>query len=96
MNHSIDVITRFVCQYYGVNEDTLKSPCRNAELVKARKMVLLLAGFGRDRSVAKYLNQSRCTQVNNRKSFYGNMQFDKNLRNEFEMLKKGLLKYEIS
>lgn len=95
MNHSINVIVDFICQYYEVDKDVLKSPCRDAELVKARKMILLLAGAGRDKLVAKCLHRARCTQANNRKSINGNMQFDKNLRNEFEMLKKGLLKYEL-
>ena len=96
MNHEIETIANYVCEYYGVTADMIKSPNRQYELVKARNMLLLLAGQGKDYKVATYLNRDRTTMVNNRKNFLGNMRYNKPLEREFIRLKNGLIQFEIA
>lgn len=96
MNHSPSVIKEFVCEHYSIPESILTSSSRQYRIIKARQMIVLLAGKGSDEFTASEFKQSRSNQTNARKVIKSNMQFDRNLRNEFEQLKRELLNYEIS
>lgn len=96
MNHSLQVIADYICKFYGISSDELQSESREYRLVKARQMINILAGKGKDRYIAQVINRARVTQVSSRKTITGNMRFDKELRTEYEVIKRGLLQYEIS
>lgn len=90
--HSLKVVLKFVSDLYKM-DITIES--QKQEIVKGRKMFILLARGNKDGQVAKFLGLSRPTVVNHRKSFKDEMEFNKTLRAEFEQAKRDLLLYEI-
>lgn len=96
MNHSLPVILDFISLAYKMPVNEVLSESRNYPVVKARGMMILLAGKKRDGQIAKVFGQSRTNIVNNRRNFLGNMEYNKSLQNEFRSLQRGLIYYEIS
>ena len=96
MTHSLSTIRDYVCLFYGISKDELLSKSRRGDLVKARHMINLIAGYGRERETAQAIGRARCTQCTNRKHFEGNMRFSPRLTAEYEKIKKELIQYEIS
>ncbi len=95
MNHSVYTIRDYVCGFYSIPVERINQPIQNARIVKARRMMLLLAGHGKDKYVAGITGRSRCWQTQSRKTILGYMEYDRDLKKEFELLRDGLMKYEI-
>jgi chromosomal replication initiation ATPase DnaA len=90
MDNGIEIIRDYVCEFYGISSDELKSPSRKGEFVKARKMILMLKGQAKDRTIAEVVGRAKCTMSLHRKKFTSNMRFDKRLQMEFDYLKRNL------
>lgn len=95
MNHSIPVIIEFICDFYNIKESQLFSYESYENVLMARRMVCMFSN-GRDKEIAEYLGRYRCQIPILRKTIKGYIEFNKEIRDEYEQIKKGLLMYEIS
>jgi chromosomal replication initiation ATPase DnaA len=96
MNHSLHVILDYVGHFYEMSTEDITRESQKQEIVKARKMLILLAKGNKDGMVAKFLGLSRPHIVNSRKSILNEMEFNKELKAEYEQAEHNLLLYEVA
>jgi chromosomal replication initiation ATPase DnaA len=95
MERPLNEILDYVCWHYRMSKEMVISKSQKRDIVRARDMILLLAGLGRDEDIAELLGRTRVTQVNHRKKLYGYLRFNKNLQSEYDKMKTDLRYFEV-
>lgn len=96
MNHSVNIIADYVCDYYGITRDQLSSGDRHWPILKARHIILWLAGMNQDEEISEVLGITQSTIRANRITIRGYVKVGVIKDYEIRKIKSGLLKYEIS
>lgn len=95
MTHSASVILDFISEAYLIPPRIILSGDRRPKTVKARGVLLMLVGMGRDDEVAQLFGRSEITQRFHRRKLKGYLKVDKKFKAELELMEKQILYYEI-